>query len=205
MASASNDSVKLEKHLKLLKEEYTKLQKNYAELERKYSKAAASSDDHDLGEFSSFVSRLVMTVATLYGRKTYSDITVKLKDKTMPAHKFVLNARSEEWREEVIADKSELDWSDLDADVGYALLRWIYTDVVDLQHDSPRARPPQDLPSVQTARVDGFVRAGPRMLGVRPVVRSVLLCGRRGRCRESARVLLGVDIHPLGRPDAAGL
>ncbi|KAL1394865.1 hypothetical protein pipiens_002970 [Culex pipiens pipiens] len=136
MASASNDSVKLEKHLKLLKEEYTKLQKNYAELERKYSKAAASSDDHDLGEFSSFCSRLVMTVATLYGRKTYSDITVKLKDKTMPAHKFVLNARSEEWREEVIADKAELDWSDLDADVGYALLRWIYTDVVDLQHDS---------------------------------------------------------------------
>lgn len=136
MASASNDSVKLEKHLKLLKEEYTKLQKNYAELERKYSKAAASSDDRDLGEFSSFCSRLVMTVATLYGRKTYSDITVKLKDKTMPAHKFVLNARSEEWREEVIADKTELDWSDLDADVGFALLRWIYTDVVDLQHDS---------------------------------------------------------------------
>lgn len=29
-----------------------------------------------------------------------------------------------------------LDWSDLDADVGFALLRWIYTDVVDLQHDS---------------------------------------------------------------------
>ncbi|XP_055542467.1 rabankyrin-5 isoform X2 [Wyeomyia smithii] len=133
---ASNDSVKLEKHLKLLKEEYTKLQRNYAELERKYSKAAASSDDHDLGEFSSFVSRLVMTVATLYGRTTYSDISVKLKDKIMPAHKFVLNARSEEWREEVIINQSELDWTDLDADVGYALLRWIYTDVVDLQHDS---------------------------------------------------------------------
>lgn len=131
-----NDSTKLEKHLKLLKEEYTKLQRNYAELERKYSKAAASSDDCDLGEFSSFVSRLVMTVATLYGRKTYSDITVKLKDKTMPAHKFVLNARSEEWREEVIVNETELDWSDLDADVGFALLRWIYTDTVELQHDS---------------------------------------------------------------------
>lgn len=49
-----------------------------------------------------------MTVATLYGRTTYSDITIKLKDKTMPAHKFVLNARSEEWREEVLMDKSEL-------------------------------------------------------------------------------------------------
>lgn len=54
----------------------------------------------------------------------------------MPAHKFVLNARSEEWREEVLADKTELDWSDLESDVGFALLRWIYTDVVDLQHDT---------------------------------------------------------------------
>lgn len=49
-----------------------------------------------------------MTVATLYGRTTYSDITIKLKDKTMPAHKFVLNARSDEWREEAIGDVSEL-------------------------------------------------------------------------------------------------
>uniref|UniRef100_A0A182Y4P8 FYVE-type domain-containing protein n=1 Tax=Anopheles stephensi TaxID=30069 RepID=A0A182Y4P8_ANOST len=135
--ATSSDTAKLEKHLKLLKEEYTKLQKSYAELERKYSQAAAANEDHDLsGEFSSFISRLVMTVATLYGRTTYSDITIKLKDKTMPAHRFVLNARSEEWREEVLMDKGELDWSDMDADVGYALLRWIYTDVVDLQHDS---------------------------------------------------------------------
>lgn len=39
---------------------------------------------------------------------------------------------SEEWREEVLTDVTELDWSDLD-DAGYALLRWIYTDIVDLQ------------------------------------------------------------------------
>lgn len=32
--------------------------------------------------------------------------------------------RSEEWREEMLADVSELDWSDLDVDAGYALLRW---------------------------------------------------------------------------------
>jgi rabankyrin-5 len=72
----------------------------------------------------------------LYGRKTYSDIQIRLKDKSMPAHKFVLNARSDEWREEVISNVDELDWSDLDADVGYSFLRWIYTDAVDLQQDS---------------------------------------------------------------------
>jgi rabankyrin-5 len=50
-----------------------------------------------------------------------------------PYH-FALNllCSSEEWREEVLTDVTELDWSDLD-DAGYALLRWIYTDIVDLQ------------------------------------------------------------------------
>lgn len=131
-----NASIKLERHLKLLKEEYTKLQRVYADLERKYSKVVATTADGEVsGEFSSFVSRLVMTVASLYGRAIYSDLTIKLKEKTMPAHKFVLNARSEEWREEILADKLELNWSDMDEDIGFALLRWIYTDVVDLQHD----------------------------------------------------------------------
>lgn len=40
-----SSSDKSEKHLKLLKEEYTKLQKGYAELERKYNKAVASADE----------------------------------------------------------------------------------------------------------------------------------------------------------------
>jgi len=56
-------------------------------------------------------------------------------DKTMPAHKFVLHARSEEWNESVLADASELDWSNIEQEIALALLRWIYTDTVDLQHD----------------------------------------------------------------------
>ncbi|XP_058978800.1 rabankyrin-5-like [Musca domestica] len=126
---------KLEKHLALLKQEYTKLQKGYADLERKYSKAVASSDSESVGEFSSFVSRLVLTVASLYGRTVYSDLTIKMNTKVMPAHKFVLHARSEEWREDVLSDVNQLDWSDMDEEISIALLRWIYTDVVDLQHD----------------------------------------------------------------------
>lgn len=30
----------------------------------------------------------------------------------------------------------EIDWRDLESDIGFALLRWIYTDVIDLQHDT---------------------------------------------------------------------
>lgn len=128
---------KLEKNLKLFKEEYTRLQREYVELEKRYAKVAAvNGENGDVGEFSGYISRLVMTVAALYGRKTYSDIAVKLRDRTMPGHKFILSARSEEWREEILIDTNELDWSQLDTDVGDALLRWIYTDVVDLQQDS---------------------------------------------------------------------
>lgn len=42
------------------------------------------------------------------------------------------------WREEELAEVTELDWSDLDFEgTADALLRWIYTDIVDLnQQDS---------------------------------------------------------------------
>ncbi|KAG4070323.1 hypothetical protein HA402_006465 [Bradysia odoriphaga] len=79
----SRTEEKLEKHLKLLKEEYMKLQRNYGELKRKYSKLATASGDADVGEFSSFVSRLAMTVATLHGKTT--------------------------WREEVLANLTKFD------------------------------------------------------------------------------------------------
>lgn len=133
---STDSKEKLQKHLELLKEEYKKLQKNYNDLEKKYNEVTATSGANDLGgEFNSFVSRLVFTVSTLYGRKIYSDIAVRLKDKAVPVHKFVLSARSEEWREDVLADLTELDWTDMDSDVGNTLLRWIYTDVIDLQND----------------------------------------------------------------------
>lgn len=74
----------------LLKEEYTKLQRSYAELERKVATSADSAD------FSSFLSRLSITITSLYGRKLYSDLEICMTgDKRVPAHKIVLHARSE--------------------------------------------------------------------------------------------------------------
>lgn len=90
----SDSSNKLHNHLKLLKNEYSKLQKSYADLQRKYDElqAAKSSETSTSGD-NSFNSRLVMIVASLYGRSTYSDLTIQFKDKQIRAHKFVLNAR----------------------------------------------------------------------------------------------------------------
>lgn len=92
--SETNDSAgKLQNHLKLLKNEYSKLQKTYVELQKKFDDLQAKSSNEPGGDNSSFNSRLVMIVASLYGRKTYSDLTIKLKEKTIPAHKFVFQAR----------------------------------------------------------------------------------------------------------------
>jgi len=123
--------------LALLKEEYTKLQRSYVELERKYNEAVALTDNATAEEYSSFVSRLALTASSLHGRSIYSDLSIKtnVSGRLLPAHKFVLHARSEKWRNEVLASAKELDWSDLDEDIATALLRWIYTDIVDLQHD----------------------------------------------------------------------
>lgn len=85
---------KLQNHFKLLKTEYSKIQKSYAELQRKFDELQAKSNDPAVAENSSFNSRLVMVVTSLYGRKQYSDLSIKLNSEShVPAHKFVLQAR----------------------------------------------------------------------------------------------------------------
>ncbi|XP_037956242.1 rabankyrin-5 [Teleopsis dalmanni] len=128
---------KLETHIKLLKTEFAKLQNEHSDLQRKYSQVIAESPKTDsIKEVSSFVSRLTLLVASIYGRSTYSDLTVRIGEETIPAHKFVFHARSEAWNEDILAYTSELDWSDIEHDVCIALLRWIYTDVVTLQDEN---------------------------------------------------------------------
>lgn len=43
----------------------------------------------------------------------------------------MLNARSNNWNEDLLPNISELDWSHLDNDVGETILLWLYTDSVD--------------------------------------------------------------------------
>lgn len=46
-----------------------------------------------MNEKCSFAENILMIVRSLYLRKTYSDVTIKMKDVSFPAHKFVLQAR----------------------------------------------------------------------------------------------------------------
>ncbi|KAK2174571.1 hypothetical protein NP493_794g01007 [Ridgeia piscesae] len=124
---------KLQTHLSLLREEYVKLQKQLADVNKKYevALAAAGSTNED-----NFVSRLLKTISSLYNNELYSDLTVKLDDGTIiKAHKFVLAARSDTWGVKDLSHVSELFLSDISTHIGEALLQWVYTDDLKLAED----------------------------------------------------------------------
>ncbi|XP_043485040.1 rabankyrin-5 [Leptopilina heterotoma] len=125
----SVESQKWQQHLSLLREQYLTLYTANAELQQKY--AALVAVQSEKGE-SGFIGRLLAAVASLYSQQNYSDLIVKLKDRDVPAHKFVLCARSDYWSS--VQEKSTLDWIDLDSHVGTVLLKWIYTDLVEQEN-----------------------------------------------------------------------
>lgn len=115
------EAQKWQQHLSLLREQYVNLFNANAELQKEY--AIATADKQECG----FVARLLATIASLYCQQRYSDIRIKLVDQEIPAHKFVLSARSDFFSDAVLVEKTVLDWSDLDSTVASALLKWIYT------------------------------------------------------------------------------
>uniref|UniRef100_A0A8C0IRR2 Ankyrin repeat and FYVE domain containing 1 n=1 Tax=Chelonoidis abingdonii TaxID=106734 RepID=A0A8C0IRR2_CHEAB len=124
---------KLEKHLMLLRQEYVKLQKKLADTERRCTLLAAQSNKENASD--SFISRLLTIVAELYEQEQYSDLKIKVGDKHIRAHKFVLAARSETWSLANLASTEELDLSDAEPEVTMAMLHWIYTDELELRED----------------------------------------------------------------------
>ncbi|XP_011501853.1 PREDICTED: rabankyrin-5 [Ceratosolen solmsi marchali] len=117
-----SDSQKWQQHLALLREQYVNLYNNYTELQQKYALATASKENHG------FMGRLLSQISMLYEENRYSDVTVVLRDKSIPVHKFVLAARSDSW--ESLPEKAVLDWKNIEGNLGSILLKWIYTDVV---------------------------------------------------------------------------
>lgn len=130
--AAQTEITKLKQHLTLLKEEYTELQSKYRELESKYN--ILSADTGDTVE-TTFASRLLKTISSLYNSETYSDIKIVLSDSEISAHKLVLTARSELWSESVLCDKTELDWKDIDVEVARCIVFWLYTNNITLKSD----------------------------------------------------------------------
>ncbi|KJE96925.1 hypothetical protein CAOG_007172 [Capsaspora owczarzaki ATCC 30864] len=133
-ASSGGDSEvgKLQKHLSLLREQYVKLQARLAEVEKAH--AAASTAAGQIG-VDHFVPRLLRTVEELFDKDTYSDIKINLAGRIIPGHRLVLAARGGNWGVTDLAQVTELTLADLPHEVGWALLKWVYTDRVDIRPD----------------------------------------------------------------------
>ncbi|XP_069470823.1 rabankyrin-5 isoform X2 [Ambystoma mexicanum] len=130
---ALEEVAKLKKHLALLRQEYVKMQQKLAETEKKCTLLAAQANKESSSD--SFISRLLTIVAELYQQEHYSDLKIKVGDQHISAHKFVLAARSEAWSLANLASIKELDLSDANPEVTMSLLRWTYTDELDLRED----------------------------------------------------------------------
>uniref|UniRef100_A0AAY4E3Y7 Ankyrin repeat and FYVE domain containing 1 n=1 Tax=Denticeps clupeoides TaxID=299321 RepID=A0AAY4E3Y7_9TELE len=127
----SEEVQKLQKHLALLRQEYVKLQQRLVESERRCAALAA----HASTAGDSFISRLLAIVADLFKQDQYSDLKVKVGGERISAHKFVLAARSDAWSPASLASTSELDLSEAKPEVAMAMLRWAYTDELELSED----------------------------------------------------------------------
>lgn len=112
-----------------------KLQNRLIDVEKKYSLAVAASG-HTAGEHeNTFVNRLLRTVAELYDKDLYSDITVSFADQIIKAHKFVLAARGDHWSSRDLNEINELHLTDVSAAVGLTLMKWVYTDRAEIPND----------------------------------------------------------------------
>ncbi|KAK1157442.1 rabankyrin-5 [Acipenser oxyrinchus oxyrinchus] len=130
---SAEEVAKLQKHLALLRQEYVKMQQRLVETERKCAMLAVQAKQESASE--SFISRLLAIVAELYQQDQYSDLKVKVGDEQLSAHKFVLAAHTESWSLANLAATTELDLSDAKPEVAMAMLRWLYTDDLELKED----------------------------------------------------------------------
>ncbi|XP_077361814.1 rabankyrin-5 [Festucalex cinctus] len=135
---AEEEVAKLQKHLALLRQEYVKMQQKLADTERRCTVLAAQvsvQGPASPASADSFISRLLDIVSGLYQQEQYSDLKVKIAGNQLSAHKFVLAARSDVWSLTNMATTSELDLSDCKPEVAMAMLRWAYTDDLELSED----------------------------------------------------------------------
>ncbi|XP_038074756.1 rabankyrin-5-like isoform X2 [Patiria miniata] len=127
---------KLQRHLDLLRQEYVKLQNRLVEVEQKYNVATATAQGGRAGgadNEENFVSRLLGTIADLFDKELYSDLVVYLDGKEIKAHRFVLAARSTHWGVPNLSEVNTLDFTGIPYDIGMALLKWVYTDKLDMK------------------------------------------------------------------------
>uniref|UniRef100_A0A914CY82 BTB domain-containing protein n=1 Tax=Acrobeloides nanus TaxID=290746 RepID=A0A914CY82_9BILA len=127
----------MKSHLELLRNEHLELQRRFADLQKRYDILEASKvvtgeaiPNDQRSSAISFTQRIVETVAHLYDRDLYSDITIHVNGHQLRGHRFVLAARTDFWGDLSSVDRIELEG--LSFNVGTTIMKWIYTDHLEL-------------------------------------------------------------------------
>ncbi|EFO91034.1 hypothetical protein CRE_25847 [Caenorhabditis remanei] len=129
-------------YLDILKEQFSALQSEYLELRRKYDleRAATSSESED-----TFPGRLLNLTSSLLKKPKFSDVTFRISSSStpsestvtvIPAHKFVLTARTDYWKldDDVTGGRiQEISEDVVDLDAFQTAIRWIYTDRIEMK------------------------------------------------------------------------
>uniref|UniRef100_A0A8D8RKA9 Rabankyrin-5 n=2 Tax=Cacopsylla melanoneura TaxID=428564 RepID=A0A8D8RKA9_9HEMI len=103
---------KLQRNIDLLQDEYNKLQNRESEHNNVM--------DHGLGQ------QLYKMVSNMCATNLFSDMMIQLKDEKIPGHQLVFAARN------IQAENGVLDWENIAQDIGRAIVKYIYTDQIDL-------------------------------------------------------------------------
>ncbi|CAJ0924436.1 unnamed protein product, partial [Ranitomeya imitator] len=135
---------KLQKHLALLRQEYVKLQKKLAETEKKCTLLAAQTNKEASDD--SFISRLLAIVAQLYQQEQYryaghADVCGRLRMGRFDGaatcaerNKLYFGTVAAPSKRRMLRHRRTSAWPAYPM-VTMAMLRWIYTDELDLRED----------------------------------------------------------------------
>ncbi|CAJ0594224.1 unnamed protein product [Cylicocyclus nassatus] len=121
----------------LLREEHLKLQTKYEQLQQQYAFLQAKVDPGQCPEAGSLAGELFVTMRTLFEHHTFSDIVIRIGNRELRCHKFLLTTRSSHWND--LENVGHITIPDVNYEAFELVYRWMYTDVL------PRSNVSQEL------------------------------------------------------------
>ncbi|CEF65443.1 BTB/POZ-like domain and FYVE zinc finger domain and Ankyrin repeat and Zinc finger, FYVE/PHD-type domain and BTB/POZ fold domain and BTB/POZ domain and Zinc finger, RING/FYVE/PHD-type domain and Zinc finger, FYVE-related domain and Ankyrin repeat-containing domain-containing protein [Strongyloides ratti] len=117
-------------YLGLLRKEHVELQEKYNNLLKKYNSTIANSKIVNDSEEVSFIYKLAKNISQLFDSKLYSDVTIKISDLEIKAHKIVITSHTNRWDPELLVSNI-LELTDIKYKTVYIIFKWMYKDELD--------------------------------------------------------------------------
>uniref|UniRef100_A0AAF5DA06 FYVE-type domain-containing protein n=1 Tax=Strongyloides stercoralis TaxID=6248 RepID=A0AAF5DA06_STRER len=117
-------------YLGLLRKEHVELQEKYNNLLKKYNFIIANSKIDNDSEEISFIYKLAKNISQLFDNNLYSDITIKVSNSEIKAHKIVITSHTNRWDSELLVSNI-LELTDIKYKTVYIIFKWMYKDELD--------------------------------------------------------------------------